>query len=278
VTTEDAADIAALHQAARRYCVDRHARWADEYAAMQAARPFTFAKAYGDDDYRVFPRYLVLEAIRSAIERWQPADVATVAAARARLGEDATAESRFTAIAHPLARAAMAEERAAFVAFAGASTPADWASAAPLPYRRVLAPPEAHALARAFVVRWGDWYGGWPSRTDVPPHLTLHDEAREALPLRAAIDGFLAACAITRVFELREDGDSYQLDVGATTFEYDFREGRWFTDGCPWMIYASHESSITFGGGELIAHLRAALPGVDAFEYRGWSDPPSKRR
>lgn len=270
--------ITALHLAARRWCVDRHARWADEYERMQGARAFAFVKTYIDDDYRVFPRYIVLEALLAAIERWLPTDVATVDEARERLVDAAHhAQSPMTAIDHPLAREAMTDERAAFERFARTSTPAEWATAAPLPFRRVLSPPEADALDRAFAARWGTWYGGWPSRADLPPHLTLHAEVMEHLPVLDAVRAFFAARAIARVFHLCEFGDSYERDSADTDVSYDGREGRWFATDAPWMIYASHESSITFGGADLLDHLRAALPSLDTYDYRGWSDPPSSR-
>jgi hypothetical protein len=37
-----------------------------------------------------------------------------------------------------------------------------------------------------------------------------------------------------------------------------------------WMVYASHESSITFGGAPLVARMRSALPGFSRYVYRGW--------
>jgi hypothetical protein len=37
-----------------------------------------------------------------------------------------------------------------------------------------------------------------------------------------------------------------------------------------WMVYASHESSITFGGHWLIECMRAALPAWNNYLYRGW--------
>ena len=37
-----------------------------------------------------------------------------------------------------------------------------------------------------------------------------------------------------------------------------------------WMVYASHESSITFGGSWLIEGMRRCLPLFDKYLYRGW--------
>jgi hypothetical protein len=42
------------------------------------------------------------------------------------------------------------------------------------------------------------------------------------------------------------------------------------------MIYASHESSITFGGDWLIQAVRNSTPDIEKYVYRGWEHPPSK--
>lgn len=270
--------IAALHLAARRYCEDNSRRWAEAYGELRATRGGGGALVYSDDDYRTFPRYNVLNAILEAIETWVPEEVATVEEARQRLVVAArTAASPFTASDHPIERATIAEERRGFEQFATTSTAEDWARAEPLPFRRVLAAATAAVLLAAFRERWGTWYGGHGDRDDVPPFVTLHVEAWAALPLRPAVEAALAELGCQRVIELREDGRGQEIDATAATLAYRGDEAIWLVPGGDWMIYASHESSITFGGAALVAALRARVPRLDELTYHGWQDPPSAR-
>lgn len=52
-----------------------------------------------------------------------------------------------------------------------------------------------------------------------------------------------------RVFQLREHGDSnYLLSVDGWEPCYDGTEGFWFPESLHWIMYASHENSMTTGG------------------------------
>jgi hypothetical protein len=61
---------------------------------------------------------------------------------------------------------------------------------------------------------------------------------------------FLGKRGVKRVFELREDGDSYQVDLSLAEFMYTSPglEGFWFDESDDWVVYCSHESSITLAG------------------------------
>lgn len=54
---------------------------------------------------------------------------------------------------------------------------------------------------------------------------------------------------IGRVYELREYGDqNYLLSVECWEPFYNGAEGFWVSDTMDWILYASHESSVTTGG------------------------------
>src|SRR5437868_14036156 len=64
----------ALHTAARRYCIEKHAYWCERYSEIVRR-----GEDREDDDYHytvealtTFPRYNVLNAIRVDIERIDP--------------------------------------------------------------------------------------------------------------------------------------------------------------------------------------------------------------
>jgi hypothetical protein len=58
----------------------------------------------------------------------------------------------------------------------------------------------------------------------------------------------LAARGIERVWELREYGPEYEQDVALFKPFYNGAEGYWSSGDMDWVVYASHESSVTVAG------------------------------
>jgi hypothetical protein len=139
-----------------------------------------------------------------------------------------------------------------------------------LPYRRVLGASEHKQLHLAFAARWGDWYGGCANSDAERNAVTLHDIVMEQPGAYDRLRRLLADHGVSRLLELREWGDGYQLDLSAASFRYNGAEGFWTPADMTWMVYASHESSITVGGDWLIAGMRRALRQFDDYIYRGW--------
>jgi hypothetical protein len=266
--------IAALHMAARRYCADRASHWSRVYADQRAQHGDFHGERY--DEQRASYCGAMARQILSSLERWLPAEVATLEAARARMSADArAAEDRLLRpLARPGAEAAV-EERRAFERFVRQSSEADWARAAPLPFRRILAKAEVEALNRSFCDRWGTWDAGAPDRDDVPPSLTLYTEVWRRLPLLPEVRRLLAERGVDRLIELHRDDDSFELEPAATEFDHG-DEVYWFVRGGDWMLYGSHLPSITLGGTWLIEAVRRALPSIDEHTFRGWGGSTSK--
>jgi hypothetical protein len=89
------------------------------------------------------------------------------------------------------------------------------------------------------------------------------------------IRALLRSHDITRVISLCELGDSREEDLASATFYYGSGgEAFWFDDGMEWMIYASHESSITFGGDWLVTAVSGTVPDIHRYDYQGWQSPP----
>lgn len=156
-----------------------------------------------------------------------------------------------------------------FAAFIRTARVEDHAAVPPLPYRRVLGEAERAARWRGFEAVWGRWYGGCGDRADVPPFVTLHEDVMEAPDARGALRRALVGRGETRVLDFRELEESHEIDVAAAGFHYNGAEGVTTAPPYGWMVCASHESSITFGGQWLIDAVRPALD-FDRFAYRGW--------
>src|SRR5687768_11696835 len=158
--------IRGLHNAARHYCIDQYEQRMRQYAALTAQRGERMTLRagtvdYSDEAWELFPRYHVLAAIRSDVERFVPEDFKSLEELRAMLeaaGE--TAQNSYTDFKHPIALRAGAEERVRFIEFAWTADVERLAGLPRLPFRRVLGEAEHGALHAAFVRRWGRWYGG----------------------------------------------------------------------------------------------------------------------
>jgi hypothetical protein len=243
----------ALQTAARRYCVETHARWCAEYARIVDA-----GRDRENDGYhytrearRTFPRYNVVAAILEAVERIDPESLSTVDDARDRLLAAASGDNAFTtAVDDNIQRAAILEEREAFTRFLAGVSDLDLSLVASLPYRRVLSAAESDRMWGDIRRRWkiedGYWYPVSPS--SVTGLIAIDAEAFRAAMPAPVLQKALQDRGLTRVWELREYGPSYQCDLSLFDPVYTGAEGYWSSAELDWIIYASHESSITIGG------------------------------
>ncbi|MFI5379738.1 MAG: hypothetical protein ACHRHE_10605 [Tepidisphaerales bacterium] len=269
--------ISLLHNAARSYCIDRIGYWHGRYAELDNAGRNTVAladgsRAYSDDAWRIFPRYRILEAILRDVERTIPGDFTSenqlrdVLSANGMTAPNPIGEDP----AQPLASAAVAAERSLFAEFVRGLTPEMCVSVPQLPFRHVLGRDDGAKLWAAFETKWGRWYGGSCEGGQSREHVTLHTAAMEAPGAYEQLRRVVSLSGFTRVIELREGGHDCEIDLEGASFLYDGEEGFWTSRDLNWMVYVSHESSITFGGSWLVSEMREVLPQFDKYRYKGW--------
>lgn len=82
------------------------------------------------------------------------------------------------------------------------------------------------------------------------------------------LDQILAEHGVTTLFEKREGDIICEIELEQFYPLYTGLEGFWFTEQLDWVIYASHESSITVGGEWLLAEVKRAWPN---WEQRVWT-------
>ena len=163
----------ALHTAARRYCLERHAYWCDRYSEIvrQGGDRQRDGYHYTPEALATFPRYNVLNAIRIELERMDPTKFADLENTRSLLvvaGE--TAADEFTR--KPLGEIdalAMAEERASFCRHIRGLKLSDLSVVEPLPYRRVLTTAASQAIWSRLRSRWEIANGYWYPLADSKP-------------------------------------------------------------------------------------------------------------
>jgi hypothetical protein len=245
-------DVEQLHVAARRYCIDRAGLWAERFQRLVEAGAERSGSRYTPEAYRTFPRYQVLNAIRVELERLTGTDVGNLDEARDLFAlAGFIAENTFTSYEEPEAQGVAQDEREAFAKFVREVPAALLHNVAPLPYTRVISSVEAEQVWDALERAWGlerrqCWYPlANTSHTDVEAFRTPYfGRAISAEHLGNS----LAERGISRVWELREYGPEYELDVQLVDPRYNLSEGIWTSRTFDWIVYASHEGSITVGG------------------------------
>jgi hypothetical protein len=247
-------DAEKLHVAARQYLIKRHAYWTGKYAKLVQGVERLRGWRYSDEELSIFPRYNVLSAILIGVEGFDPSHFISFDEARnAILAVAQSAESIFTQGPHGLIEnTVMAEEREAFRLFVENYSEDNVAQEEPLFYRRVLSPSESEDIWDKVQSRWGVirreyWYPLIDRTNDNIE--AFQDKSFEKVITTDGLRAILANHGLTRVFELRESGVEYELDL-SVAFDpyYNGDEGYWCAEQADWIIYASHESSITLGG------------------------------
>jgi hypothetical protein len=213
-------------------------------------------------------------AIGLAIERLEPSSFADVEVARSAVAEAARAASDdFTSSSiGPIDAEAMRDERRDFLQFLGSLRHADLAHVEPLPYRRVLDAKESErvwaALRSAWDISPGYWYPLCDTeRADVEAYDA--DAFATHVPTEVLCEK-LRRQGVGRIWELKEWGPEFEEALELFQPVYDGAEGYWCSQELDWIVYASHEGSITVGGA-LVATVRDVWPQCTEHLWRAWT-------
>ena len=174
---------------------------------------------------------------------------------------------------------AMQEERDLFCAYVQNVAAQDLGTVESLPYHRSLSQVEHADLWARLHERWGVREGHyWHPLLGaaLPPHVLAFQQAwfDQAVP-SATLQRILSQHGIRRVWELREYGPEYEMDLNELELHYNGAEGYWTSSEMEWLVYASHESSITVAGAWLVTAVQMEWPGWEQHLYTGWDyEPP----
>jgi len=139
----------------------------------------------------------------------------------------------------------------------------DWSSWAESVIRQVEGE-EKDELFLRLLSEWDVEGSYWfPLRMNQTP--PAHTEAFQAAffekeSTHETLQQILAARGVDTMFEMREDGQTYESELAQFHPVYTGLEGFWFTAKLDWLIYASHEGSLTIGGEWLLAAVQTAWP------------------
>jgi hypothetical protein len=253
--------------------MDRYRQLTSAYSALPNSGRAADGYNYTDEALQIFPRYNVVDAILNKVEELDSDDLPPVGTLTGLLVNAAyAAQTPFTRPREPVPDEAMAEERRLFAEtvprLAGQTDAVDG-----LPYRRTLSDVEGNRWLASVRERWGvvghEWYPmlSSPVPDDV---LVVRETGVWEGGGETATRAALAEMDVARVIELREDLVHREIDVDWFTPRYTAAgEGLWTDASVEWVAYASHESTLAFGG-TIRCHLQAAWSGIDEWAWRGW--------
>ena len=254
----------ALHTAARRYCQSQSDYWyqiATELRQTRACDPSHYRQTLLDS----YARSKVLMIICTEIERLDPnklvdiehtrelilhiGRVAQAFPQRANMGQT-SAHQVFQPTFEINTGDAIANEREAFCTYIQELSDSQLKSVQPLPYQRVLSPVESSAIWQKLRHRWQitGWYWHPLIKCELSNITAFNVDAFEAFFPSISLVKMLSSRGITRIWELREYGVEYYQDVLLFNPTYNGNEGYWTSECLDWIVYASHEASITVGG------------------------------
>jgi len=263
----------ALHSAARRFCEDRFGRWTERYGALcesgkgRVPHESDIGWDYSEEAYGVFPKYRLDEAIQIGLEKIIPQLAGSLEDLRSLF--EATAQVAFKKLSaeltNPISQKALTSEIEEFLSYIHSLNDADLLAVRPLPHRRALSDEESKALWGKLKSRWDIGGGYWfPLRIgDPPPNLmAFHEEYFEEMDGTRLLREALASRDIDFVLQAHELGPAdYEIELSLLSPRY----GRWgevysTSEMADWVVYASHESSITLAGDWLVSLFKARCP------------------
>ncbi len=260
----------ALHTAARRFCTEQFDVWTAKYTGFPAGGPYTA------DAYSIFPRYRLAQDPLINIERIAWSESTSVVQLKEMLIN--AGSFAFEGLAdqlknQPPALSALQDQLSTYSTYIGQLDANMAFKVEPLPFRRVLSSEEVSALWLSPLAKWGirgAGYGWFPLSDDPEPSgaLTFHTDLWDSRQGATLFQTFLTREGTVRCYLLRELGPpDYELDRELATPTYDGSETFLFKDD-RWLIYASHESSLTLVG--LVADFfRNKWSDADSLSYRG---------
>jgi hypothetical protein len=243
--------IEALITLARRYCQDNYSYWAEKYSQERTGNDFPCT--YSDTDYNLFPRYKVLSAILSSVETLTGQDFQNIESCQNDLKIMAfTAKSTFTTgQQNDIEKHAIEDECRKFAEYIGNLSSNDLINVEPLPYKRRMKEDESLQIRSRLLEKWnydGDY---WDPLVDNSPRKVVFLRKKSITDNDfTQIIEFIRRISQPHLYQVTEEGNDAEIEF--SLFHPDSYETIYFDKTFEWVVYGSHESTITFSGGTLL--------------------------
>ena len=243
--------IEKLHSAARWYAIQKYSYWTQRYDQLEAqGRTRIGWSEYTEEALNIFPRYNVLKAILVEIEKFTPSDFVSLKDAKAliiaciQLTEDIFTQNPSA----PTEKTIMDDERQLFINFINTLSDNELLNVNLLPFRRVLNSDETKRILSKLEDIWHIdagkfWYPENDNRVETFQAKALIEEVREA-----TVKKILSEHYIKRVWQLNEVKPAYEMDCSLLSLYYNGSESYCCSENYDWIVFVSHEDSISIGG------------------------------
>ena len=222
--------------------------------------------------YRLFPRYILDDALQMWVEKISIEKLASLEECRVAI-LDAGHQAHNLLVRefdkHSDALIALNEEWNAFDKYISALGTPQLELIEPLPYRRVLTEPESKQLRQTLAARWGA-NGYWYPLSQLDSGVNVIAFHEELWGHRRGTEILLRALeerGIDKCFALLEGPSDYELDRALVDPTYRGHEV-FITSDFEWLVYSSHESSIAVAGW-LADVFRSLWPDWTQITYEG---------
>jgi hypothetical protein len=176
----------------------------------------------------------------------------------------------------PMAQWALHEEADNYRAYISVLTASDLAGIEPLPFRRVLETQESMRLWNQLKQVWSIGGGYWfPLKEGAAPSsvIAFHVDYFEKMGGVRLLREALTRRGISRVYQLQEfvpPEPEYEIDLSILEPAYGSGGEQYSTsEPMDWVVYASHESSITIAGDWLTEIFKEKWPEWNRRTYEG---------
>jgi len=260
-----------IHNHALKYCSDRYHYWVEKYQNNSNTAPNRYQSSHinSDLDYNLFPRYNVQRAILTAIESVDPRIQIPESGMRELLILAAqTGESVFTEKPkNSFEKNAIAEEREITVAYFEKLRPDPGEILLPFRYR--FSNNESIKFRTSTFEFWNINDSYWYPLSE--------SDKKDIIALQADIflENFHFNITQTlndlypeeHIYEIDEDESVTEMDIALLDCYYGGSEKYWTNKSRQWIIYASHENSLTLGGKEFLFQMLNAIKEISDYEY-----------
>jgi len=266
-------DIEKLITSARHYCIDNYKFWSEKYSKEASGHN----NPYSDNDYNLFPRYNVINAIQQGVETLVGQNFTSFETCKqelVKMGKNSHSIStidsnedlhllgesgRHKSVGgrnNTIENNAMNEERKKFIEFVSSITIEDISNVEPLPYRHRLTDTEMLSVRRQLLEHWNFDGGYWNPLDDKSPKETvflMKDNITDD-DCKKIVD-YLISNSNKRLYEVTENRIDYEIEFDS--FDIDLCETIVTDKTFEWVIYGSHEETIAFGGSTLINFIKS---------------------
>jgi hypothetical protein len=259
--------IEAIITAARRYCKENHAYWANRYAKERSGEDFP-VYTYSDQDYNLFPRYNALAAILGDIEMLTGKTWPELSVCRTILIQ--IGHSTPVISDNAIEANAIQDERNKYIDFIQKITPEELNLVEPLPYRRRLDDDEKQFVRQQLLGKWnydGNYYDPLDKRC--PTEFVFLSKEQITPADYQSVIGFIFEHVAPHLLEVTED--ETDAEIACSEFNPDCDETIYCDKNYKWLIYGSHESTITFAGEELLVFIKQLFSGREHL-FNQWPD------